>query len=403
MTAPPVAYARELVPYGIDIGHIPYDLIDADIPTSVARRPELHDTYTDKGNGVPTTADTGQTWYQYPASGDQAMRVVSGKLTSLAASGGAAGYQQYDMGAPVTRIGADIVLGPYTTDTGAFAFAVWKSLMSGTVPDANLHLTINATAWVIGWWETGVGLHIVDGGTFTTPLVADSATVYRIDAVRHDTTWTVQLPDGSVLAATDAAFGATPGEIACFEVYQMDAATDTKSAALRVWADAQGPVVPDANTVLPLLAPLLAPGVRASVPVAKLYNPDANLAIPDPAAEVHANLRCTFVAGPTGGAIVEMSAYVQLGAATFAVLWTVFNPSGGQTASVWALSSNGTNYPLGIPIGVVQRYVFAPATFVSGATYTLGWKHWSVTANAGTVMAFSAGLGQAATMTVTPL
>jgi hypothetical protein len=382
--------------------------ITAESMAATASSVALYDTYTTKADGIPSVADSGHAWFQYPASGTQAMRVVSGKLTNTAAAGAAAGYQQCDLGAPVTRIGCDFVLGAYTTNNGSFALVTWKTLHDAApIPDSNFHLTVNATGWQVMKWVSGTPTTL-KSGVFVTPLTADGATIYRIDAVLAGNTASIFLPDNTVGTVTDAAIGDTPGHIACFETYQADAATDTKSAAVAVWADASSLVrsvirpMFGAEQVIPAIAPLLPPGGFPR-PVASLLNTDGNYTPTDAFAEIDTDLRVTFVAGPTGAALVDCDGYIQLGAALFAFLWKTYQVGGAAEATCWVMDSNGTQFPLGVLHHIHAHMIFGAGAFTPGFTYTLAWSHIATTANAGTYMKVGVALGIVASMTVTPL
>lgn len=372
---------------------------------AAAAHARLFDAYATKPNGVPVLADSGQTWYQYPPSGNQAMQVVSGKLSNLQASGVAAGYQQFDLGAPVTRIGADVVFGSYTTDTGVFAILVWKTLHnSAPIPDSNLHLSLSPTHWILGTWAATVFTQ-VKSGTFASALTADGATSHHLEVILRGTTATIFLPDGSIATVTDAAIGATPGQIACFETYAGEASTDSKASALAVWADASslaGAKPPDSTSdlLLPSLAALM-PFGGLSKTVAAYWQPAAqsDVAIPGSATAISTTyLRLNFVVGPSGGAIVDLAGHIGLGAAAD-VYWGIVVGETGYGATVLALSSSTT----GVYIPCRARFIVPAGTWIAGTTQQIDWTHFTTVTNAGTLLKVEAPLGRVATMTVSPL
>jgi hypothetical protein len=365
----------------------------------------LYDGYATKADGVPVVADSGQTWTQYPTSGTDELRVVSGQLTNTTASSVAAGYQQRDLGAAVTRIGADFTLGTQTTDNGAIGLVIFKTaIASATIPDSNFHLVVTRLNWQLGKFVSNTFTQIAYGA-FAAALACDGATVHHVDAVLNGDTASILLPDGTAVSVTDAAIGTTPGHIACFEVYALDASTDAKAAAVNVWADASAfwssHQVPEMspNRLYPILVDL--PFIK---PVTALWAPSStDVAIPaygSGPSEIDTAFRVTATVPPSGGFVVDMDGYVKVGAST-EVFWNVLYV-GGSVVGAAARPVNGWD-----PVGPYQlrhaRIIVPAGSYAPGTTATFSWAHWCTTTNAGTVFHVDLGSGYAASMTVSPL
>ena len=76
------------------------------------------------------------------------------------------------------------------------------------------------------------------GGTsFAAPLATDGATVHTVDVAIAGATAHVIPPAGPAVDVTDPRIASLAGPLACFEVYQGDAAADSKAAFVEVWAE----------------------------------------------------------------------------------------------------------------------------------------------------------------------
>ena len=363
----------------------------------------LFDGYATKPDGIPAYADSGQAWVHYPTSGNQTMQIVSGKLTNLTASGVAAGYIQYDLGAPVTRIGADFTLGPGSTDNGAFGMVTFKTpISSTTIPDANFHLIVTRLNWQLGKF-VGNAFTLMAQGAFGTALAVDGTTVHHVDAVLNGTTASILLPDGTAVSVTDAAIGTTPGHIACFERYALDAATDSKSAALAVWSDAQSL---RASSRMPDLSPdrliPILPQLPYIKPVTARWAPAAtSVAIPSyPPAEIDSALRVTVNVPPSGGFVADLFGYVGVGAST-EVFWSlIYVDTDTAVGSCRPINGWDAVGPYHMRHG---RIVVPAGSYAPGSTVTFTFGHWTTVTDASTVLRVDLASAYEAILTVSPL
>ena len=385
-------------------------LLSSDLLEIIAARSEMSDTYarrraalrqdfTGLGSVALGDADSGQAWTLHPTSGTSQMKVIDGKLSNDATSGLAAGYAMCDLGAPVTRIGADLTFGAYSTTTGSFCLAAWKTMNTGvSVPDSNFHLAVSPTSWILGTWEGQVFTQLAAG---SLSLTADGSTTYRVDCVISGTTAYISLPDGHIAKVTDASIGVTPGGIVNFETYAQAADTDTKASATSVWADTAVVVGDQAEVTPGMLIPALANQASSGLPSMQSFSPATRktLTLSSDSQEIDSSLAQTFTFPTSGRVGVEVSAYVVADASTW-LIFAAATDSGmmGQviSASVVGGGSGSGGQAWNGPVTWRGR-----ATGTPGATVTY---HFGVAAPAGTATVLCDGpWGYYASTTITPL
>ena len=141
----------------------------------------------------------------------------------------------------------------------------------------------------------------------------------------------------------------------------------------------------------------------AAFPVTAYWQPatNADVAIPGTATAIStANLRRNFVVGPSGGAVVDLSGYVVLGA-NADIYWGVVVGATGFGPTVLAL--NGYTAMLGVKTLCRARLVVPAATWTPGSTQQIDWTHFATVTNAATLFKVEAPYGWVASMTVSPL
>jgi hypothetical protein len=226
---------------------------------SVSAYAHVADRYATKGTAALGIADTGQAWWLVENEATARLSVIGGKLTNATTAAAVrAGYIVTDIGASVRYIGGRFTLSPTSNPNGGGAvFVIWRWLLHGVlvIPDSPLHLITTDSAWAFGVWQTQV-LSLVAGGTFAVPLATDSATIHYLNVSITGASATLSLPDGTTTVVTDSRIASLAGPYACFEVYQGNAATDTKAAFTEVWASdglpTAGGDAPRANASAPL-------------------------------------------------------------------------------------------------------------------------------------------------------
>lgn len=172
----------------------------------------------------------------YGASAHGMLTVTGGALQTQATEGLAAGYAQVDLGRPVTRIGAEFTFTGGTARGGAISLPVWAEPFQQTwprKPASPSHMVLTADTWQYAVYDNN---HLVGvaSGVFTPPLPSD--TPLRLDIRLAGDTATVALPNGTTTTVTDPRI-AGPADYACFESFQMNAATMARVRMLHVWAD----------------------------------------------------------------------------------------------------------------------------------------------------------------------
>jgi hypothetical protein len=197
------------------------------------------DVFSAKPNGTSATLLTGQEAFSYAiASNPNAVpRIVSGKLTFAASTGG--GYYYINTDDPVHSISASWTFSPYTTDGGSavlFVFATTPTSITGVsgslIPASPLHMVIKPTGWDFSVFD-GISNTIsnVAFGTFETPLTSDSTAVHTCKVVldRSEGSAYLYLPDGDIVKVFSAALKVAayfPG----IEPFRFTGSTDTLAA-----------------------------------------------------------------------------------------------------------------------------------------------------------------------------
>lgn len=207
--------------------------VDNNLPS-----PVLQDSYWAKPNGALVTADTGQTYVLQYSGDDKRLRIVNGQLTniySLALPN--AGYAEVTLDNNVSRIGGSFRFGPKTTNNGAAVFVVWTEPFDpsggGPAPDSPCHLVCGVTNWTYGVFNAGVLTNIISG---TYSLLTDG-TVYSADVQIIGSSAVILLPDGNRVGVTDSRISGNAGKIATFEVFALNAATDSRAGFITGYAD----------------------------------------------------------------------------------------------------------------------------------------------------------------------
>jgi hypothetical protein len=164
------------------------------------------------------------------------LQVVDGALQSLGTSGLASGYAQTDLGAPVTRIGAEFSFPDGGSYGGAIALPVWTEPFQLTyprIPTAPVHFVLTRDDWAYQgqWDDTTV---TVATGTFARRLPAD--TPLRVELTFDGPDATLHLPDGTTTTVSDPRI-AIPASYATFESFRLEAATMVGPRIVRIWAD----------------------------------------------------------------------------------------------------------------------------------------------------------------------
>jgi hypothetical protein len=212
------------------------------VPGAVeTREPAFESDFTDAPDGAPADPDIvvygnddqQRITVDSPAGG---LHVLDGALQSKGTTGLAAGYAQVDLGAPVTRIGADFSFPDGGAPGGAIALPVWAEPFQLTwprLPTAPVHFVLTRDNWAYqGQWDD-VTVTVAEG-TFVPPLPADA--VLTLDLRFAGPTAEISLPDGTVTTVSDLRI-ASPAQFATFESFRLDAATMASVRILRIWAD----------------------------------------------------------------------------------------------------------------------------------------------------------------------
>jgi hypothetical protein len=197
------------------------------------------DVFTDKPNGASTSLLTGQEAFSYaiPSNPNAVPRVVSGKLTFAASTGG--GYYYINTDDPVQSISASWTFSSYTTGGGSAVLFVWAttptSITGGPgslIPASPLHMAITPTGWDFSVFD-GISNTIINVafGTFETPLTANSTTVHTCKVIldRSEGSAYLYLPDGDIVKVFSAALK-VPAYFPGIEPFRFIGSGDTLAA-----------------------------------------------------------------------------------------------------------------------------------------------------------------------------
>lgn len=198
---------------------------------------EVQDSFAAKANGSPTTADTGQTYHHsYSTTSDAELRVVSGHLTNIVASGAGAGYSQLTLTEKVAVMGAKFKFNNTTAGSSIVLIAMEDSIAGGIVGGAqnsSFHYVVGPTAWAFQQIDAGTVTANIASGTYTA-LTAD--TEYTTEIILEDDRAYIQLPTGQMVVVNDSRI-ANNAPYAVWEVIQSNAATQAKGRFTEIWAD----------------------------------------------------------------------------------------------------------------------------------------------------------------------
>lgn len=198
---------------------------------------EVQDSFAAKANGSPTTADTGQTYFHsYSTTSDAELRVVSGHLTNIVASGAGAGYSQLTLTEKVAVMGAKFKFNNTTTGSAIVLIAMEDSIAGGIVGGAqnsSFHYVVGPTTWAFQQIDAGTVTASIASGTYTA-LTAD--TEYTTEIILEDDRAYIQLPTGQMVVVNDSRI-ANNAPYAVWEVIQSNAATQAKGRFTEIWAD----------------------------------------------------------------------------------------------------------------------------------------------------------------------
>lgn len=311
------------------------DLSDRDLELTLGgrltvaerREPEAYSDFRSAANGQPTSLDSGQKWtHTGPIGGSHELRVVDGALTNEIASGPTAGYAEAELAGTVTRIGAKVTFGAYSTDDGVAALAIVSAPFDDSdIPAMSCHLVVGPTRYIFGVWENPGTLVSLQTRDFDTPLTADGATEHMIEVQIVGSTATILVSGGIVGQVTDARIATSGGPYCYWEVYAVDAATDSKAAFQEVWADSR---IESYRATGASVATLAEAVLGRTTTVARHYvGTDDNVTLTGSFQELNTALRCPIIFPRSGKLLVEFTGYLISTSGT-AVILAIFYDEG---------------------------------------------------------------------------
>ena len=175
---------------------------------AVAAAPVVfHDAYAGKCGRLPRS-DSGHR-YRYTGALDLVARdgALQVSTDSLARPVPAAGYQQTDLGAPVSYIGAWFALdasgGRTTNGSGILLGAFADQLVDATTCTAGIHVVIGLDYWAYFVVDRGTPVALMNGAY--APLPTGTTLFTEVSVV--GTTATLLTPDGATHTVTDPRLG----------------------------------------------------------------------------------------------------------------------------------------------------------------------------------------------------
>lgn len=344
------------------------------VVTEAGLKAELYDSYRGKATQPLVTTDSGQLELRASNIPSAALTIVDERLTNTATSGGPAGYIDYDMGAPVTHLGAEFTFESGSTYGGVIALLVWERSMSegGDIPDSPCHFYLTPTGWGLQYWLNN-SVTTIRIGEFATRLTCDGETVYRVEIFIIGDTAIIALPSGEIIEVTDSHIESLAANFAGFEILENDAATDAQPGFVSRWAGTT-PVYPyDERTRGAQTLRQTNSAVTAGQPIVKIPTSlTATVTTPTFPAQssVHAQLVTNFTAPSSGAFMVELEGFVS---------------QSGDDHLAWVLYANSISSSQSVSQTITQRRVIGlqQATFVfegfpAGEDVELEWQHTSI-------------------------
>ena len=196
------------------------------------------------GDGpVPTRFDTGQSaaLVHSPEDPGSAFSMAAGQLTYGPTRAGvaAAYFSTPDLGSPVNGLGARWSLRTRGSASGAIALVVSRATrptLPLLVEPVTVHLAVEAKGWQLSLQPEAAGVLVpIASGGFAPPLAQDG-TSFDTSVVVDGDRITVYLPDGARREIVDPRVRAERSNVATFELFANDGATDSVPAFDYVWA-----------------------------------------------------------------------------------------------------------------------------------------------------------------------
>lgn len=359
-----------------------------------------YNNFSDKANGAPGAADSGQTPLltngAASSPANAALRVASGYLTYAATNNGyAAGYYEIPLDGEVRYIEGVFKLGTHSAPAGSATFALWAEPLHGTyptIPDSPFHLSLVNDGWTLSVFEDNADDQLASGGytlAGLSSLVND--TDYLFQGVRTGDTALLFI-DGQLFAkVTDPRIESISGVVACWECYAYDADSDARSYFRRIAADSDDPLS---------RAPSRAASAAQALAVAEGAVDDFTLHGPFPRGVSHSpetllsaavpvygsgstpidadHLAVSVVAPPSGKILFSLQGFVAMSGDCL-VLWSVKNVDGADYATHTVLDAQRTG-------PVTSMHMVEGLT--PGEEFTFTWNHF---ATAGSTATFKAG------------
>lgn len=247
-------------------------------PSHATAARDLHESFTALPDGATPVVDS-VTDFSYNAAATPVVR--GGFLTTATpdeADGGS--YRIADLGADVSKLGAEFAFSPYTRAGGVLCLSIQAesiATMTHGVPVSPVHLIVSPTFWSLDVnVERGTEVEPTFSGTFARPLTADGATLHRVDVVLDRAAGRVvlDLPDGRHILEHPAFKLA--GEFAYVEAFKSSSTPlpPQANALVSSWWASSGAVVTEPAPVVAAQV-VEAPVVAAPAGVAPVPSPVA--------------------------------------------------------------------------------------------------------------------------------
>lgn len=342
--------------------------LGARLTTAEGRQPEAWSDFRSAPDGAPTALDSGQSWRLITnTTPDRSLTVISGALTNAVTSGNNAGYAEVHLADTVTRIGAKVTFGSYSAETGGVCLAILAApFNNSSIPNMSCHFVLLPTRYTFSVWENPGSKVDLQVRVFPTPLAADETTEHTVEIQIIGST-AYFMVGGTILGqVTDARIAALGGPYAFWEIYATNAATGSKGRFREVWADSRVESFRATGASLATLAQVACGRAEVTVRQFDTGSSPTTLVLSTSYQEIHSDLRCPVLFGPSGKLLVEFTGYANIGTSAPTMIAFFYDASLSTSAAspIWIHQGSGATNDL----FHVRRVITKPEN-VSGTLY----------------------------------
>lgn len=341
---------------------------EADVVLLQGREPEAWSDFRSADDGDPVTLDSGQAWRLITnTTEDRKPSVIDGSLTNAVVSGSNAGYAEVRLDGTITRVGCKATFGAYSAETGGICLALPSGPFNNSnIPSMSCHFVVLPTRYTFSVWENPGSKVDLQVRVFPDPLTADGATEHLIEVQIVGSTAYFQIGGQIVGQVTDSRIATLGGAYAYWEIYATNAATGSKGAFREVWADSRVDSFRAAGASLAAVASAARGRAEVYAKTFETGSSPTTVALSTSYQEIHSDLRCPVLFGPSGKLLVEFTGYANIGTSAPTMIAFFYDAALSTSAAspIWIHQGSGATNDL----FHVRRIITEPEN-VSGTLY----------------------------------